>query len=111
MRYKEVKEDFDNKVWALDFMDWLNKDWFVKIIKLKKDHQKVYQVGGWMFLDEENYNLFNRYLRDFESILRNKILEWDKDFVKEMLILENDKGFLKDILGSLLDKAYVLVWS
>lgn len=88
MNYKELKEDYQKQVDSLHFMVGFSKKWVEELFKLKKDHQKVYNIWGGCYANEENYQKLNQFTKDFETYIKNKIKEQDEEFVKGAVYYE-----------------------
>ena len=81
MDYKKLKEDYQKQIDSLHFMVALSKEWVEEALKLKANHEKVYNIWGGCFADQKNYDLLNKYTQEFETFIKNKIKEQDEEFV------------------------------
>jgi len=50
-------------------------------MRKKQNHEKVYQIGGGVFADEENYQKLNQFTKSFEDYIKQKIEQKDEEFV------------------------------
>ena len=81
MNYEELKKNYQKQVDSLHFMIGLSKKWFEEVMRKKQNHEKVYQIGGGVFADEENYQKLNQFTKSFEDYIKQKIEQKDKEFV------------------------------
>lgn len=81
MNYKELKKNYQKQVDSLHFMIGLSKKWFEEVMRKKQNHEKVYQIGGGVFADEENYQKLNQFTKSFEDYIKQKIKQKDEEFV------------------------------
>lgn len=81
MNYEELKKNYQKQVDSLHFMIGLSKKWFEEVMRKKQNHEKVYQIGGGVFADEENYQKLNQFTKSFEDYIKQKIEQKDEEFV------------------------------
>lgn len=81
MNYEELKKNYQKQVDSLHFMIGLSKKWFEEVMRKKQNHERVYQIGGGVFADEENYQKLNQFTKSFEDYIKQKIKQKDEEFI------------------------------
>lgn len=81
MNYEELKKNYQKQVDSLHFMIGLSKKWFEEVMRKKQNHEKVYNLWGGVFADEENYQKLNQFTKEFEDFIKQKIKQKDEEFV------------------------------